>query len=203
MTPEQIINLLKLADNTKDLNEKFQHLQSEVIDMELKKSVIKEQLEDLENRIASAEEQLSETDKACKLKFDELSGICYQIQIAEYQIEHLKSSKNYQTIKKIAKDKVNESLTDNKKVIEYALVSVTEALRNEPDRYLLIDKPYNSLGSIQSILYEGDCQFAKEKVLELADKIFYKLQKGIVDNTLTAVLGSKEIVEAEAGDIAP
>jgi hypothetical protein len=211
MTPEQIIDLLKMADNTKDLNEKFQHLQGEVTGMELKKSVIKEQLEDLENRIVSAEEQLSETDKACKLKFDELSGICYQIRIAEYQIEQLKSSKNYQTIEKIAEDKVNESLTDNKKVIEYALVSVTEALRNEPDRYLLIDKkPYNSLGTIQSILYEGDCQFAKEKVLELADKIFYKLQKGIVDNTLTAVLGSekrnlnsKEIVEAEAGDIAP
>jgi hypothetical protein len=41
--------------------------------------------------------------------------------------------------------------------------------------------------------------------LELADKIFYKLQKGIVDNTLTAALGSekREIVEAEAGDISP
>jgi hypothetical protein len=59
-------------------------------------------------------------------------------------------------------------------------------------------------------LYEGDYQFAKEKVLELADKIFYKLKKGIVDNTLTAALGlekrnlnSKEVVEAEAGDIAP
>lgn len=211
ITPEQIIDLLKMADNTKDLNEKFQHLQGEVIDMELKKSVIKEQLEDLENKISSAEEQLSETDKACKLKFDELSGICYQIRMAECQIEQLKSNKNYQTIEKIAKDKVNESLTYNKKVLEYALVSVTEALRNEPDRFLLIDKkPYNSLGSIQSILYEGDCQFAKEKVLELADKIFYKLQKGIVDNTLTAALGlgkrnlnSKEIVEAEAGDIAP
>jgi vacuolar-type H+-ATPase subunit I/STV1 len=166
MTPGQIIYLLKMADNTKDLNEKFQHLQSEVIDMELKKSVIEKQLEDLENKISSAEEQLFETDKACKLKFDELSGICYQIRIAEYQIDQFKSSKNYQTIEKIAKDKVNETLTDNKKVLEYALVSVIEALRNEPDRYLLINKkPYNSLGSIRSILYEGDCQFVKEKVL--------------------------------------
>ena len=209
ITPEQIIDLLKMADNTKDLNKKFQHLQGEVIDMELKKSVVKEQLEDLENKISSAEGQLSETDKACKLKFDELSGICYRIRIAEHQIEQFKSSENYQTIEKIAKDEVNELLTDDKKLLEHALISVTEALRKEPDRYLLINKkPYSSLGSIQSILYEGDCQIAREKVLELADEIFYKLQKGIVDNTLTAALGLeneqfKEIVEAEAGDIAP
>jgi hypothetical protein len=209
MTPEQIIDLLKMADNTKDLNEKFLRLQGEVTDMELKKSVIKEQLEDLENKISSAEEQLSETDKACKLKFDELSGVCYQIQMLEYQIERFKNSKSYQAIEKISKDKVNELLTENRKLLEYALVSVIEALKNEPNRYLLIDKkPYNSLGTIQSILYEGDYQFAKEKVLEFADETFYKLQKGIVDNTLTAALGleneqSKEIVEAEAGDIAP
>jgi hypothetical protein len=209
ITPEQIIDLLKMADNTKDLNEKFLCLQGEVTDMELKKSVIKEQLEDLENKISSAEEQLSETDKACKLKFDELSGICYQIRMLEYQIERFKNSKSYQAIEKISKDKVNELLTENRKLLEYALVSVIEALKNEPNRYLLIDKkPYNSLGLIQSILYEGDYQFAKEKVLEFADETFYKLQKGIVDNTLTAALGleneqSKEIVEAEAGDIAP
>lgn len=209
IAPEQIINLLKMADSTKDLNEKFLCLQGEVTDMELKKSVIKEQLEDLENKISSAEEQLSETDKACKLKFDELSGICYQIRMLEFQIERFKNSKDYQGIEKIAKDKVNELLTDDKKLLEHALISVTEALRKEPDRYLLINKkPYNSIGSIQSILYEGDCQFAKEKVLELADETFYKLQKGMIDNTLTAALGlenkqSKEIVEAEAGDIAP
>jgi septal ring factor EnvC (AmiA/AmiB activator) len=209
VTPEQIINLLKMADCTKDLNEKFLCLQGEVTDMELKKSVIKEQLEDLEYKISSAEEQLSETDKAYKLKFDELSGICYRIRMLEFQIERFKNSKDYQGIEKIAKDKVNELLTGNRKVLERVLVSVTEALRNEPDRYLLINKkPYNSLGSIQSILYEGDYQFAKEKVLELADKIFYKLQKGLVNSTLAAALGleneqSKEIVEAEAGDIAP
>jgi hypothetical protein len=209
IAPEQIINLLKIADSTNDLNEVFLCLQGEVTDMELKKSVIKEQLANLEYKISSAEEQLSETDKACKLKFDELSGICYQIRMLEFQIERFKNSEDYQGIEKIAKDKVNELLTDNRKVLEHALVSVTEALRNEPDRYLLINKkPYNSSGSIQSILYE-DYQFAKEKVLELADKIFYKLQRGIVDNTLTAALGmekrnlnSKEIVEAEAGDIA-
>jgi flagellar capping protein FliD len=89
--------------------------------MELKKSVIKEQLEDLENKISSAEQQLSETDKACKLKFDELSGICYQIRMLEFQIERFKNSKDYQGIEMIAKDKVNESLTDNKKVLETLL----------------------------------------------------------------------------------
>jgi hypothetical protein len=56
-------------------------------------------------------------------------------------------------------------------------------------------------------LYEGDYQFVKEKVLELADKTFHKLQKDLVDSTLTTGLEKgnlnfREIVETEAGDIA-
>ena len=57
-------------------------------------------------------------------------------------------------------------------------------------------------------MYEGDYQFTREKVLELADMMFYKLQKGIVDNALTAALklekeniDSKEIVEVKPGVI--
>jgi hypothetical protein len=62
---------------------------------------------------------------------------------------------------------------------------VIDALRNDPDRYLLIDKipitaipNHNSLGAIQSTFYQGNFQFVKEKVLELADNLFGKLQKG-------------------------
>jgi hypothetical protein len=56
---------------------------------------------------------------------------------------------------------------------------VIQALRDIPDRYLLISKiptTYNPLGTIGSTLNEGDYLLIKEKVLELADKIFHMLQ---------------------------
>ena len=213
LTPEKIINLLNMADNIQDLNEQFQYHISEVKDMELRKSQCKGQLEDFENKIMRAKEQLSDTEKACKQKYNELREICSQIQMLEYQIERFKNGQSYKAIEQAAKEKVNEFLYDNKKILEYALVSVIEALRENPDRYLLINKiptTYNSLGTIRSALYEGDYQFIKEKVLELADKIFHMLQKDVVDSALSTAVGfeegnvySREKVESEAGDILP
>jgi hypothetical protein len=54
----------------------------------------------------------------------------------EYQIERLKNSESYQAIEQAAKEKVNDYLTDNRKVLEYAFVSVIQALRDNPDRVL-------------------------------------------------------------------
>ena len=117
-------------------------------------------------------------------------------------------------LNRTTKDKVNELLNDNKRLIEYALVSVIETLQNDPDRYLLIDKiptTYNSIGSTQSIWYEGDYQFVKEKVMEIADNLFGKLQKGLVNSALSSLLTMDwkreiypiKIIESEIGDIAP
>jgi hypothetical protein len=207
LTPENIISFLNMADNIQGLSEQIQVHLSEVKNMELRKKWFKEQLEDLENKTMSAQEQLSDTERACKQKFNELSGICSQVQMLEYKIEQYKNSQSYQAIEQIAKNKVSELLADNRKVLEYALVSVIQALRDNPDRYLLIEKisynSFNSLGTTQSKLYEGEYQFIKENVLELADKI----QKDLVDSTLTTGLKKgnlnfREIVEREAGDIA-
>lgn len=195
LTPENIISLLNMANNLQDLNVQFQFHLSEVSDIELKKSQCREQLEKLENMTISAKDQLSDTERACKQKFAELSGICSQVQMLEYQIERYKNTERYLTIEQAAKERVNDLLTDNRKVLEYALASVIDALRNDPDRYLLIDKipvadiiNHNSLGTIQSTFYQGDYQFVKEKVMEIADNLFGRLQKGLVYSALSSLL---------------
>jgi hypothetical protein len=189
LTPEQVINLVKMADNLYKLKEVFRHLQSEVADIELRKSVSDEQLQALYNDIAIAKDNLSSANSGYKKKFAELSALYTQRQMLEYKIEQIKNSQDYKMIEQVAKEKVNELLADDRKLLEYALVSLIEALGSEPDSYLLLSKrPYKSLGLIPSILYEGDYQFVKEKVLESADKIFYRFQKGIVDSTLITAL---------------
>jgi hypothetical protein len=69
---------------------------------------------------------------------------------------------------------------------------------------------YNSLGTIQSAFYQGDYQFVKEKVLELTDRLFHKLQEDLVDSALSTTAGfengssySSEMLESETGDVAP
>ena len=127
----------------------------------------------------------------------------------EYQIERFKNSESYQAIEQITRDRVNDLLADNKKLLEDAHVSIIDALRNDPDRYLLIDKiPYDSLEIAESTLYQWDYQFVKEKVLVIADKTFHKLIKDLAENTLSTAAGletgisySGEMVESET-DIA-
>jgi hypothetical protein len=82
------------------------------------------------------------------------------------------------------------------------LASVVAALRDNPDRYLLIDKmqltPFtnNTIINYSSFLEsrrpsrpEGDEQFVREKVLDMAERIFENLQKNIVDNIISAAAG--------------
>jgi YesN/AraC family two-component response regulator len=114
LTPENIIGFLNMAANLQKLNEKFHFHLNEVKDLELKKSQCREQLEILRNNKRSTKEQLSDTE-SCKQKFGELSEICFQVRMLEYQIEPLKNNQSYQAIEQAAKEKVNDYLTDNGK----------------------------------------------------------------------------------------
>jgi len=49
VTPEQIMKLILMADSIHKLQEKLEQLQSEVLDISIRKSVGKEELEDLLN----------------------------------------------------------------------------------------------------------------------------------------------------------
>jgi hypothetical protein len=82
------------------------------------------------------------------------------------------------------------------------LTSVVAALRDNPDRYLLIDKmqlaPFTNntvinysafLESRRPSRSEGDEQFVRERVLETAHRTFENLQKNIVDNIISAAAG--------------
>jgi hypothetical protein len=99
-------------------------------------------------------------------------------------------------------NKVREALSDNEKILQNALFSVLLALRNDPNRYFLIDRTeltpftttiinYNSfLASRRPPLYpQGDEQFISGKVLEMAERILKNLQKGIVDSTISTAAG--------------
>ena len=89
--------------------------------------------------------------------------------------------------------------------MQNALVSVIVALRNDPVRHLLIDRMeltpfttntiinYNSSLALRRPPYlQGNEQFVSERVLEMAEKILYNLQKGIVDTTVATAAGLKE-----------
>ena len=51
LTSEQIINLVQMADSIQKLQEKLQQLQSEVVDISIRKTMAKKDLNDIQNEI--------------------------------------------------------------------------------------------------------------------------------------------------------
>jgi hypothetical protein len=202
LTPEQIIIFIKMADNIHTLKEKLQQLQSEVLDIAMRKSVGKDQLKTLQNEIETTQEKLNSVDKAFNLKYEELTETCSQIQKLENYLEKLKGGQDYQELEAVVRSEVGKTLSDNKKLLQDVLVSVVVALRNDPDKYLLIDRMeltpftttiiinYNSFLALRRPPHpQGDEQFATGRVLEMAERVLKNLQKGIVDSTISTAAG--------------
>src|SRR5918999_2759572 len=202
LTPERIVLLVNMAYNIHDLEEKHRQLQAKVFSIEIKKSAGREQLETLHNDIETAEDKLTWTDTAYKKKYEELTEVCTQIRMLEKYVKRLKNGEEYTELEAVVKNKVGELLLDNKKVLEAVLASIIGALRDDPDRYLLIDRmqltPFtnNTVINYSSFLEsqrpsrpQGDEQFVRERLLEKAERILDNLQKNIVDDVITSASG--------------
>src|SRR5215207_1353297 len=201
-TPEQIMKLVQMADNIHKLQEKLQQLQSEIIDIEKKKSKSKEELKNLHNEIRTTQEKLTSVNKTFNMKYEELKEACSQARKLQNYVEQFKEGQDYQELEAMVRSEVVKTLLDNKKLLQNALVSIIVALRNYPDRHLLIDRmeltpfstntivDYNSFLALRRppCLQENE-QFVSERVLEMAERILYNLQKGIVDSTTSTAAG--------------
>jgi hypothetical protein len=206
VTPEQIMKLIQMADSIHKLQEKLEQLQSEVLDISIRKSVGKEELEDLHKEIETTREKLTSVNKTFNMKYEELKEVCSQLQMLQNSVEEFKNGQDYQELKGIVRSEVVKTLLDNKNLLQNALVSVVVALRNDPDRHLLIDRMeptpfstntiinYNSFLALKRppYLQQGNEQFVSQRVLEMAENILYNLQKGIVDSTIATAAGLKE-----------
>jgi DNA repair exonuclease SbcCD ATPase subunit len=200
VTPEEIIKLVQMADNIHKLQDKLQHLENEVVDISRRKTVAKDQLKDLHDKIEAAKEKLDLVDKTFEVKYEELKEACSQAQKLQNFVEQFKDSRDYQELESIVQSEVGKAVSDNKKLLQNALFSVLLALRNDPDRYLIIDRGelspfattilnYDSfLGSRRSPNLQKSEQFSG-KVLEMAERIFGNLQKSIVESTISTAAG--------------
>ena len=206
VTPEQLINLIKMADNIHNLEEKFHQLQSEVEDIEMEKSKSKEKLKNLHNEIQTTQEKLNLVNETFNMKYEELKEACSQLQKLQNYVEQFKNGQDYQELEAIARSEVGKTLLDNRKLLQSALVSVVVALRNEPDKYLLIDRMeltpfttntiinYNSFLALRRPTYlQGNEQFVSERVFEMVERILHNLQKGIVDSTISTAAGLENV----------
>jgi hypothetical protein len=197
VTPEQIMNLVQMADSIYKLQDKLKRLQNEMTDMLTRKTEGQEELNDLHNEIINTKEKLDLVKETFDIKYDKLKEVCSQIQKLQNYVKQFVEGLDYQELESVVRNEVEKTLSDNKKLLQNALFSVLLALRNDPDRYLIVDKMeltpfsttilnYNSfLGSRRSP--EGE--HFSGRILEVAENIFRNLQKSVVESTISTVTG--------------
>ena len=181
----------------------FSNYKAKISDISKSKTVAKDQLKGLHNEIEAAQEKLNLVNKTFEVKYEELKEACSQAQKLQNYVEQFKDSQDYQELESIVQNEVGKIVSNNKKPLQNVLFSVMLALRNDPDRYSIVDRieltpytttilNYNSfLGSRRPLCPQGSRQFS-ERVLDVAEKILYNLQKGIVDSTISTAAGLED-----------
>jgi hypothetical protein len=123
--------------------------------------------------------------------------VCSQAQKLQHYVEEFKEGQDYQELESIVRREVGKSVSDNKRLVQNALFSILLALRNQPDRYYIVDSmelthftttiiKYNSY--LASRRPPGSEQLS-ERLLEMAEQILKNLQKSIVDSTISTAAG--------------
>ncbi|MGI8832623.1 MAG: hypothetical protein ACR2IS_08305, partial [Nitrososphaeraceae archaeon] len=99
----------------------------------------------------------------------------------------------------VAEEKVKSFLGENNamKLLEFALAAITEALRQDPQKELLIERtaPIQNYDLSSSSValeqppfpnpYDVYPHFAREKVLKLSKKYYVRLVKGLTDCSIS------------------
>ena len=145
MTPKQVLNLLKMANDCRiyDIENKIENYKEAIARLRLHRSTKGQELYVLNNKIASAKSILDQYEMAFGKLNKEFNNIREQINGMEAMVKQFKdNNKVYLDIHTIAEEKVKDFLGDNNvaKLLEFALAAVTESLRQDPQKELLIEK---------------------------------------------------------------
>jgi hypothetical protein len=115
-------------------------------------------------------------------------------------LNNSKIVKTTQELESIVQSEVGKAVLNNKILVQNALFSILLTLRNNPDRYFIVDRieltpftttliNYNSfLASRRPSNLQGSEQFS-ERVLKMGERILYNLQKSIVDSAISTAAG--------------
>jgi hypothetical protein len=203
MKTDQVINLLKLTnDKLPKLEGQIEKLKNKLLVLEYEIEDHKELLYFYNEKITNAKLNLEEWRKSWRVEQEKFVNAYNENQkLEKLAYEFKNNNKVYLEIQNIAEERVKSFLGDNNamKLLEFAIAAVTEALRQDPQRVVLIEKTppiqnydFNpsSVAIEQSPFrspYDDYPHFARDKILELSSKYYNELVKGISCTTISTI----------------
>ena len=137
MDTPSVIRVLEIANNDLPLVEhKYERLKREVDDLEANKHNSARILQEISNQIATMRKTLDQYQLSCKEERLELTKIQLQKVRLEGLVDNFQNNdEGYVKIRKTDGEKVVSILSDKKTLLKLALLSLTESMRKDPDKF--------------------------------------------------------------------
>jgi hypothetical protein len=174
----------------------YGQVKDEVDKMQRTRQETENYLHTLNDEIASSKELLQSYHISCERKRQEAENLNNEISRLETLMSRFKSDDGeYLKIKKTVEEEVSKFLTDGKVLLQFAVASVFESLRNNPGKLDKLVFNYTSASSVSistpaqgSILshIEDYRDMILEEAKGLYDSLLHHLTNSIMDNAAGA-----------------
>jgi hypothetical protein len=185
MSVQHVVRLLSIAANDlPSVEDRYELLKREAGKLEEDKSSSAMIIQSLSNQISSMRNTL---DSICMEHQKVKTHLCHLYQRSFKQEALVRQFQNdneeYLKIKKAAEEKVTDVLSARKTFLHLALFSLTDSMRNDPDKYRsLID--YNDDNTYYYHSHDSFIEAYKAMLIEEAEKLYTSMAKRIVDEVI-------------------
>jgi hypothetical protein len=163
MSEHHLVDALKFGKELPHLKDQFQLLVEEINNLEYKKNSLRAVLSALENHINTTRNSLKNYQSAVDEKIQNIAEAHKKLA----QLENMKNNnKDYQKIEKLVEQKANNILSNKKAILTAAVISVFAALKNDPEKQLVIyDLFYNNNNCYQSNSKDDSMLYITGKIM--------------------------------------
>jgi predicted transcriptional regulator len=204
MNAQQVIRLLKIANNHLPVVEqRCEDLKREVYSLEGDKRNSIMILQELSDQISELNNTRDSYRLSCEEERRQMGELYQKMARQEALVDDFQNnSEEYIKITRAVGDKVLGVLSNTKVLLRYALLSITESIRNNPERFssifhnMSLITDYSSsqdytdsymYGQIQQPQYlspDNNTEANAAIIIDEAEKLFYKLIKDCVNKTV-------------------
>ncbi len=133
---EDIIRIMRLAnDNLFSLEYRYQNLQSEVYSLELEKQNLVKIIQSYDNQATALGKTLDSYFIRCKQEEEKLVDLQVKRIREENLIRQFQNNADYLKIREISDERVHHALSDRRRILKLAALSLIESIRANPEKY--------------------------------------------------------------------
>jgi hypothetical protein len=200
MNVQQVNRLLTIANNhLPSVEYRYERLKREADDIEANTHNSARILQDLSDQIATMRKTLDQYELSCKEQRLELTKLQMQkVRLQEIVDNFQNNDEGYIKIRNTAEEKVVSALSDRRMLLKLALLSLTESMRKDTDRYSSLiyhnipstaaSADYSSNHYYETDSY-GQQQYPSQDYIDMisdeAEKLYNKLTKEMINITIT------------------